>query len=184
MRKIGSFILDMVIGIWLVLAIFVTICLLSYNEFGVSTFGKTALLIIDSDEMEPNFLEGDLLILKRESDSKINVGDKVFYYNSAMNSTVLIYLDAVQSMEAVTRDETTYMLGGQKVSGQYVIGKASNAKVIHKCGNYLRIFTSRWGFMFLVIFPTLFAIMYEIMMIIDAAREAKEEAKLEESSQE
>ena len=56
MKKIGSFIWDIVIGVWLVLAIFVTICLLSYNKFGVSTFGKTTLLIIDSDEMEPNFL--------------------------------------------------------------------------------------------------------------------------------
>lgn len=185
MKKIGTFILDIIIGIWLVLAIFVTICLLSYNEFGVSTFGRTSLLIIDSDEMEPNFLEGDLLLLKRESDSKISVGDKVFYYNSAMNSTVLIYLDSVQSMEAVTRDETTYMLGGQKVSGQYVVGKASSAKVLRKCGNYLRIFTSRWGFMFLVIFPTLFAIMYEVMLIVEAAREAKNEENNEiEMSQE
>ena len=185
MKKIGSFIIDIFVGVWLILAIFVTICLLSYNEFGVSTFGKTTLLIIDSDEMEPSFYEGDLLILKREGDSKINKGDKVFYYNSAMNSTVLIYLDTVQDAEAVTRDETTYLLGGQRVSGQYVIGKADSAKVMHKYGNYLRIFTSRWGFMFLVIFPTLFAIMYEIMLIVEAARDAKNEEKDdEEASQE
>ena len=85
MKRIGSFLLDIVIGVWLIVAIFVTICLLSYNDFMVTTFGKTSLVIIDSDEMEPDFLEGDLLIIKRNSDSKINVGDKVFYYNSAMN---------------------------------------------------------------------------------------------------
>ena len=65
------------IGIWLLVAIFVTVCLLSYNEFKVTTFGKTSLLIVDSDEMEPEFLEGDLLVLKRNSDNKINVGDRV-----------------------------------------------------------------------------------------------------------
>ena len=59
------------------MAIFVTVCLLSYNEFKVTTFGKTSLLIVDSDEMEPEFLEGDLLVLKRNSDNKINVGDRV-----------------------------------------------------------------------------------------------------------
>ena len=69
MKKIGEFILDIVIGIWLIAAIFVTICLLSYNEFKVSTFGKTSLLIIDSDEMEPDYLEGDLLLVKRNSDN-------------------------------------------------------------------------------------------------------------------
>ena len=176
--------MDLIIGAWLIVAIFVTVCLLSYNEFKVTTFGKTSLLIIDSDEMEPEFLEGDLLVVKRNSDSKIEIGDKIFYYNSAMNSSVLIYLDSVQDKEAVTRDESTFLLGGRKVSGQYVIGKAEDSKVIHKAGTYLNIFTSRWGFMFLVIFPTLFAIIYEIMLIIEASREAKYGKDDEEASQE
>lgn len=175
MRKIGSLILDILIGAWLILAIFVTICLLSYNEFKVTSFGKNTLLIIDSDAMEPDFIEGDLLIVKRNSDNKINIGDKVFYYNSAMNSNVWIYLDTVQDKVPVTRDETTFVLNDTSVSGEYIIGKAESAKVYHKYGTYLGIFTSRWGFMFLVIFPTLFAIIYEIMMIVEARHELKME---------
>lgn len=163
----------MIIGIWLVVAIFVTVCLLSYNEFRVSTFGDISLLIIDSEEMEPDFIEGDLLIVKRNSDSKINIGDKVFYYNSAMDSNVWIYYDIVQDKIPLTRDETTYVLNSEHVSGQYIIGKADGVKVIHNAGTFLEIFTSRWGFMFLIIFPMLFAIIYEIMMIIDARRELK-----------
>ena len=173
MKKIGSFLFDVLVFVWLIVAIFVTVCLLSYNEFAVSTFGKNTLLIIDSDEMEPEYLEGDLLIVKRNSDAKINPGDKVFYYNSAMNSSVLIYLDTVQGKEPVTRDETTFFIDDDKVSGEYVIGKVDSTKVIHKLGTYLGICTSRWGYMFLVIFPTLFAIIYEIMMIAEARREIK-----------
>lgn len=173
MKKIGNFLLEILIGTWLIVAIFVTICLLSYNDFRVSTFGDTSLLIIDSDAMEPDFVEGDLLIVKRNSDNKINIGDKVFYYNSAMDSNVWIYYDTVQDKVPLTRDETTFTIDNVKVSGQYIIGKADGAKVMHKAGTFLEIFTSRWGFMFLVIFPTLFAIIYEIMMIIDARREMK-----------
>ena len=180
MKKIGNFLLEIVIGAWLILAIFVTICLLSYNEFRVSTFGNTSLLIIDSDEMEPDFNEGDLLIIKRGSDNKINVGDKVFYYNSTMDSNVWIYYDTVQEKKPITRDETTFTIDNEEVSGSYVIGKADGAKVMHKAGTFLAIFTSRWGFMFLVIFPTLFAIIYEIMMIVDARREMKLANKNEE----
>lgn len=175
MKKIGNLILDIIIGVWLVIAIFVTICLLSYNDFRVTTFGKNSLLIIESDEMEPDYVEGDLLIVKRNSDSKINVGDKIFYYNSAMNSNVWIYLDTVQEKIPVTRDETTFVLNDKNVSGEFVIGKVDSTKVYHKMGTYLSIFTSRWGFMFLVIFPTLFAIIYEIMMIFEARRELKME---------
>ena len=173
MKKIGNFLLDIVIGVWLIAAIFVTICLLSYNEFKVSTFGDTSLLIIDDDSMEPEFLEGDLVIVKRNSDNKINIGDKLFYYNSEKDSNVWIYLDTVEEKTPITRDETSYKLASKTVSGSYVIGKADGAKVMHRAGTFLGIFTSRWGFMFLVIFPTLFAIIYEIMMIIDARRDMK-----------
>ena len=176
-KKIGNFIIDIVIGTWLVIAIFVTICLLSYNDFKVSTFGKNSLLIIDSDAMEPDFKEGDLLIVKRNSDNKINANDKVFYYNSALNSNVWIYLGTVSDKHPITRDETTFVIDGENVSGEYVIGKADGTKVMHKVGTFLAIFTSKWGYMFLVIFPTLFAIIYEIMMVIEARRQLKLEKK-------
>ena len=179
LKRIGNFILDLIIGAWLVVAIFVTVCLLSYNDFNVSMFGKTSLLIIDSDFMEPDYYEGDLLFIKRNNDSKINPGDKVFYYNSALTSSVFIYLDTVSAKEPVTKDETTFIIDGQRVSGEYVIGKVDSTKVYHKLGTYLAIFTSRWGFMFLVIFPTLFAIIYEIMMIVEARQDIRAAAREE-----
>lgn len=171
MEKIKSFLIDALIVVWFLVAIFVTICLLSYNDFGVTVFGKNTLLIIDSDELEPDFMEGDLVVIKRNSDNKIDIGDDVFYYNSAMDSQVLVYHGKVQDKEDVTKSETTFVIDGSKVSGTYVIGKMDNSKVYHNFGKILGVFTSKWGFMFLIIFPTLFAIVYEIMMIVDLSKE-------------
>ena len=56
-----------------------------------------------------------------------------------------------------------------------MIGLANQAKVYHGWGLVLSIFESRWGFMFLVIFPTIFAIVYEIYSIIEEARSDKDE---------
>ena len=175
MKKIGKVLLEILIGCWFFIAIFVTVCLLSYNSFNVTTLGKSALLIIDSDELEPKYMEGDLVVVKRNSDSKINVGDKVFYYNAAKNSSVLVLYNTVESKEAVTKTETTFVMDGEKVSGQYMIGKAETAKVYHKLGTILGILTSQWGFMFLIIFPTLFAIIYEIMMIVALSKTKNDE---------
>jgi hypothetical protein len=176
MEVVKKIIINGIIILWSIVAIFVTICLLSYNEYKVTTFGKNALLIIDSDELEPEIHEGDLLIVKRNSDNQINVGDKVFYYNSAMDSKVLVYNDVVLEKQAVTRDETTYVFDSGKVSGEDIIGKASTSKVYHKLGSILQIFTSKWGFMLLVILPTLFAIIYEIMMIFETVHTSKEQS--------
>lgn len=177
MNKIGKIIVNALIILWLVAAIFVTVCLLSYNEFKVTTFGNTSLIIIDSDELEPDYLEGDLLVVKRNSDAKINTGDKVFYYNSEMNSNILLLNGTVESKEIVNNGESTFVINGSKVSGTYVAGKIEGSKAYHKIGALLGLFTSKWGFMFLVIFPTLFAIIYEVMMIVDTRHHDKEEVK-------
>lgn len=179
MKKIGKFLFNIVIFVWLITAIFVTVCLLSYNQYHVTAFGKTALIIVDSDELEPEYLEGDLLIVKRNSDNKIDVGSEVFYYNSAMNNEILLYHGKVQDKEVIDKNETTYVIEGEKVSGEYIAGKLETSKVIHKAGTILGIFTSKWGFMFLVIFPTLFAIIYEIIMIIESAKKLKDSDDLE-----
>lgn len=183
-KKIGNILLNIVISIWFLVAIFVTVCLLSYNEFKVTTFGTNSFLIIDSDEMEPDFLEGDLLIVKRNADNKIDIGDKVFYYNSFMDSAVLIYMDTVQDKHPISKGEVTYVLDGERVSGEYIIGKADTAKAYHKVGTVLGILTSKWGFMFLIIFPTLFAIMYEIAMIIEMNREKEEDDDADDADDE
>ena len=173
MKKVGSFMFDIVVGVWFVIAVFVTICLLSYNEFKVTTFGKYSFLIMDSDELEPEFKEGDLVVVKRNSDNKIEIGDDVFYYNAKKNSSVLIYDDLVEEKEMVDRNETTYILDGKKVSSDYVIGKKETSKTYRGLGTSLGLLTSKWGFMFLVIFPTLFAIIYEIMMIAESLRKKR-----------
>ena len=170
MNKVGILIRNALIIIWLVVALFVTICLLSYNEFKVTEFGNTSLLIMDSDEMEPEYLEGDLLIVKRNSDNKIDVGDKVFYYNSAMDSSVLVYHGNIEAKKQVSHNEVTYTIDGNKVSSKYIVGKTDSVKVYHSVGKILGVLTSKWGFMFIVIFPTLFAVIYEILMIVETAR--------------
>ena len=175
MAKVGKVIRNILIIIWFVIAVFVTACLLSYNEFKVSTFGKTSLVIIDNDEMEPDYFEGDLLLIKRVSDSKINVGDKIFYYNTSKDSDTTIYTDEVKEKNTVTKSETTYTLNEGKVSGDYVLGTKNDVKVYSKLGSILGVFTSKWGYMFLVIFPTLFATIYEIIMIVDLAKSKDKE---------
>lgn len=170
MKMVGKIIRNILLIIWFAIAVFTTACLLSYNDFKVSTFGKYSLVIIDNDEMEPEYLEGDLLLIKRNSDSKINIGDEVFYYNTSQDSDITIYTDKVQDKETVNKSETTFILNDSKVSGDYVIGNKQSVTAYHKLGLILGILTSKWGYMFLVIFPTLFATVYEIIMIVDLTK--------------
>lgn|SRR5574344_1979001 len=175
MKKFGKILFDIVIFLWVICGIFVTVCLLSYNEFHVTEFGKNTLIIVDNDELEPDYHEGDLLVANRANDKKLNIGDKVFFYIGGQTNEFLINVGEITDKNTVTNTETTYMIGNTKISGEYVIGKSNEVKTYKGIGSILKVFTSQWGYMFLVILPTLFAIVYEIMMIVDAAKNLKAE---------
>ena len=77
MKKVIS---NILFAVYMVIAIFVTICLLSYNDFKVTEFGDYSLVIIDDKELEPEFKKGDLVIVNK--DEAIKLGDKAFFYNT------------------------------------------------------------------------------------------------------
>ena len=71
---------NIVFVIYAAIAVFVTICLLSFNDYKVSEFGDTSLLIIDSNQVEPYFEKGDLAIINKND--SIEEGDAIFFYNT------------------------------------------------------------------------------------------------------
>ena len=170
MKLLKKILVNIIIAVWFVIAFFSTICLLSYNDFGTTVLGKNTLLIIDNDELEPRYKEGDLLVVKRQSDSKINVDDEVFYFNSAMNTKTLVFLGKVQNKQSVGKSDVTYTIDNEKVSSEYVIGDVDSVKTYDGLGKFLGALTSKWGFLFFILFPMLFAIIYEVMMIIDQSK--------------
>ncbi len=166
MNKIVIYLRNIIAIIWLLLALFISICMLSYNEFNVIEFNNNTLLIIQNDDKELNYKKGDLLIVKKVLDNKTDVGDKLFYYNN----NVVNY----GTVEGKKQDENKviYTIKGNKVSEKYIIGKANN-KSYHNYGKLLEKITSKWGFIIIVVIPTLLAIFYEAAIIIKSLKNSK-----------
>lgn len=172
MKKILSNILFI---IYAVVAIFVTVCLLSYNDFKVTEFGDNSLVIVQDDELAPEYNKGDLLIVKRAR--KIKTGEKVFFYNT-YNSRIEISLGAIVGTEEVTTTETTYALEGErKISSEYILGPESTVTKIEGAGTILGILESKWGFLFIIVLPALLTFIYQISVVASEIKEAKEENK-------
>lgn len=176
MKYIINAIKGFIIGIWLIFAIFSTICLIQFNEFGVTQFGNTSFIIINNNELKP-FEIYDLAIINKEKSEMYKEGEYIFFYldNNYSDKVNFGQITAVQTDEYAS---TAYYVGDAKIDYNKVIGHANGAKVYHKVGLILNIFESRWGFMFLVILPTLYAVVYEIYsIIVEAKKEARREEK-------
>lgn len=158
--------------IYVLLAIFVTVCLLSYNEFKITEFGDYSLLIIREEGLEPDFNKGDLVIVNKKS--KVLTGRKVFFYNT-YDREIEIKLGEVEEIERVTDKESTYTLEGErKLSSQYIIGPAESADVIPGVGSVLGILQSKWGFLFLIVLPSLLAFIYQIGVVVSELKNSND----------
>jgi hypothetical protein len=176
MKKIVSFIKNIIISIWVLIAIVSTICLISYNDYSVSEIGNYSIIIADSDRLEPTFKENDLIIVKKVSENKYNEGDYAFFYISNPSDFVFINYGKITKKVEVDHAEDSYYFGDDlSIPYSDMIGLANGSIVYHGWGLVLSIFESRWGFMFLVIFPTIFAIVYEVYSIIEEAKRDKDE---------
>lgn len=171
------FLINTIISIWLVVAIFTTVTLLSFNNYRVAEFGNYSLFNIDNDSLEPTFKEGDLVITKRTSPKNVNPGEDIFYYDE--NSTeAIINVGTVRNKETVTDTEVSYfMQNGKRLSSSFVFGTVNGSKVLPVAGLVLSVLQSRWGFMFFVIFPTILLLVYEIYSIYLEVKREKNSSK-------
>lgn len=174
MKYVVKILKGILITIWAVVAVFVTICLLSYNEYNVTEFGNYTMLIIDSDELEPEYMENDLVILKKQGQNKYVAGMDIFFYSGNKLSTQFVNKGTITDVVHYNDSESMYYINDKKVTYSNVIGNAETAKVYNGYGLPLSILESRWGFMLFIILPTLFALVYEIYAL---AVEVKKELK-------
>ena len=65
MKKV---VLNILFIVYVIIAIFVTICLLSYNDFKVTELGDYSLVIIDDKELSPEYEKGDLVIVNKDKE--------------------------------------------------------------------------------------------------------------------
>jgi uncharacterized membrane protein len=165
MKKFLNIIKWVLVSIWFVIAVFTTICLISYNDYKVSVLGKNTLVIVDNEELKPNYNESDLVVVKKSSQKTYKVGDNIFFYLGNKTGTNYINYGTITDIQPDENAEYAYFIGDTKVSYSDVIGLGATAKVYHGLGGFLGLFESQWGFMFLVILPALFALVYEIYSI-------------------
>ena len=159
MKKI---LLNLIIIIYVVIAILVTICLLTFNQYRISEFGNKSLIIINENDELYNYTKGDLLIVTKENLKNAKEGDLVFFYE-----TRGVKIAKIVEVKDFGQIAVNYIIDGNyQVVEDDIIGTSNSVKVIPKAGKVLQILESKWGFLFLIVFPSLLAFLREIYNLI------------------
>lgn len=153
--------------IYSIIAITVTVLLLSYNDYNCSEIGGNTVYIVNNDALEPEYDEGSILVIEETSDKNVQVGDKLFLYK-VINS---------QEFEVVTRtlqnkvqqgNHTVYQVeGDENYDTTYFIGKADDTTVIGSpWGTLLSILESKWGYLFCIVVVSLLLFLQEVFDLV------------------
>ena len=178
MKKILKTILGVIGFTYLIFIIFITICLLNYNEYKVTEFGNKTFVLID--DKSDKFTDGDLVVFTKNND-EIKTDNEISFYE-VVNGQSSVNIGTVTDIEKITEKETTFTINGShKISGETVIGSLETAKVYHKVGKVLYAFESQYGFLLLVILPSLMLFFYAAYSFIMELKQPKE---LEETDEE
>ena len=170
-KSIFKVLLTVFLVIYLGVEVFVTVCLLNFNEQRITELGSKSLIIVDED-LSKDYKKGDLLVVKKNKGNEIDNGDYIFFYNPADNF-VVNYAEVTNVLNA--NNEYTYVVGNDyNVYYDYFIGK--DVKKYSGVGKILSVLESKYGFLALIVFPTMVAIIFEIYAIIIEVIELKKEA--------
>lgn len=156
-KKLGA----VLFVIYSIIAITVTVLLLSYNEYNCSEIGGYTVYIVKDDSLEPEYKQGSILLIKHTSDRNLQEGDSMFLYkviNSQEYEVITAKLNkkVQQGRHLVysTTEEETY-------ANDYFIGKTDDTVVINGWGYILSLLESKWGYLFCIVIVSLLLFLQE-----------------------
>ena len=127
MKKVLGTILFVVYAI---IAIAVTVLLLSYNDYNNSEIGDYTVYIVTDDSLEPEYKQGSILLIKGTNDRNVQVGDQVFMYK-VLNSSEYEVINTTVQAKTQQGTHLVYIVDNEeRYASEYFIGKTDDTIVI------------------------------------------------------
>lgn len=153
--------------IYSIIAIAVTVLLLSFNDYNCSEIGGYTVYIVKDDALEPEYKQGSILIVKSTSDKNLQVGDELFFYK-IINSSEFEFVSRTLEAKKQQGRHTIYdVTGDETYDYTYLVGKAEDTTVIEgPWGTILSILESKWGYLFCIVIVSLLLFLQEVFDLV------------------
>lgn len=153
--------------IYSIIAITVTVLLLSFNEYNCSEIGGNTVYLVNNDAFEPEYEQGSILIIESTSDKHIQVGDEILLYKVYNSQEFEVISKKLVSKSQQGRHIVYTVEGGESYDSSYFIGKKDDVTVIGApWGTILSILESKWGYLFCIVIVSLLLFLQEVFDLI------------------
>ena len=152
--------------LYAIIAITVTVLLLSYNDYNNSEIGGYTIYIVTDDSLEPTYKQGSILLIKDTNDRNVQVGDEIFMYK-VLNSSEYEVISTTLQGKTQQGSHTVYIVDNEeRYASDYFIGKVDDTIVIEGWGYILNLLESRWGYLFCIVVVSLLLFLQEVFELV------------------
>lgn len=176
--------------LYAIIAITVTVLLLSYNDYNNSELGGYTVYIVKDDSLEPKYKQGSILLIKSTNDKNVQSGDEILLYK-VINSQEYEVVDRTLEEKSQQGNHIVYIVENEEsYANDYFIGKTSDTVVIEGWGYVLNMLESRWGYLFCVVIVSLLLFLQEVFDLvmeikyIGSKKKKKQKTRVKEEYQE
>lgn len=171
LKLIKKILISIVVVVYFSFALFMTILVLNFNDYNVTQFDDTSLVIISEEVSHDDYKKGDLVVVKSEKITNIQKGDLLFTYKLDSNNVANVEIGYVGEVYP-DQNAITYE-NGDSYTTEFIIGKPVNT--YENIGGFLKVVESRWGFLFIVLVPCFLIFIYELYALIVEIKYGAEE---------
>jgi len=153
---------SIVIFVYFAFALIMTMLLLNFNDYGVTKFGQTSLIILREKVSSNEYKQGDLVLVEETELKDIKVGETIFTYRA--DSKGKVHIDFGKVGKVYEEEDAISLENGNNYSMEFVAGRPT--KIYNNLGTYLSIIESQWGFLFIVLVPCILLFIYQVYALI------------------
>ncbi len=153
--------------IYAIIAVTVTVLLLSFNSYNCSEIGGYTIYIVKNDALEPEYKQGSILLIKDTDDKHVQVGDSAFFYK-VINSQEFEFVQRTLKNKSQQGRHIVYNVSEEETyDSTYFIGKTEDTIVIEgPWGTILSILESKWGYLFCIVVVSLLLFLQEVFDLV------------------
>ena len=139
-----------------------TFLVLNYNQYNLTQFEDTTLVLVNDKISSDSYDKGDLVLAKKPKINEIEKGMELFTYKIVDKTSIAVSFGKVG--EIFKEDDTIALENGEIYQMDFVIGAATNKYA--KIGGYLAFIQTKLGFLFIVVTPLFFIFTSQIFQLI------------------
>ena len=159
---IKGFVSFVLFSLYFLFALIMTVLLLNFNDYGVTTFGDKSLILVDSKISNDVYQKGDLVVVETLNLEKYEIGEYIFTYKVGSERLATVQLGKIGNI--YLEENALSLENGETYSTEFIAGVP--VQKVEKVGSLLSVIESKWGFLFIVLIPVFLIFIYEVYSLI------------------